>query len=119
MDSLEVQFFFKKKRTKYKALELMSAKCLRSVLNLRHIAYSFCLLATIGEPEVKCMASTQSIKFFIHPPYTPLKDEDNQTLTVVDIFSQFGDVTYEITMFCQKTQQKVRRFGRKARRSDR
>ncbi|KAJ7304342.1 hypothetical protein JRQ81_011891 [Phrynocephalus forsythii] len=61
---------------------------------------------TIGKPEVKCIPSTQSLKFVIHPPYTPLKDEDNQTLTVVDIFSQFGDVTYEIMMFCQKTQQK-------------
>uniref|UniRef100_A0A6J0U4Y4 Interleukin-22 receptor subunit alpha-1 isoform X1 n=1 Tax=Pogona vitticeps TaxID=103695 RepID=A0A6J0U4Y4_9SAUR len=61
---------------------------------------------TMGKPEVKCIPNTQSIKFFIHPPYTPLKDEDNQPLTVVDIFSQFGDVTYEITMFCPKTQQK-------------
>ncbi|XP_062996112.1 interleukin-22 receptor subunit alpha-1 [Elgaria multicarinata webbii] len=64
----------------------------------------------IGKPEVKCTPSFQSIKFFIQPPYTPLRDEDNQTLTVVDVFNQFGTaVLYEITMFCQKTGQRWRK----------
>ncbi|KAH0631127.1 hypothetical protein JD844_005263 [Phrynosoma platyrhinos] len=61
----------------------------------------------IGNPEVKCIPSVQSIKFFIQPPYTPLRDEDNQTLTVADIFSQLGNaVQYQIMMFSQKTKQK-------------
>ncbi|XP_053124169.1 interleukin-22 receptor subunit alpha-1 [Hemicordylus capensis] len=60
----------------------------------------------IGELEVKYTPRTQSIKFFIQPPYTPLRDEDNQFLTVEDVFSGFGDIRYEITIFCEKTQQK-------------
>ncbi|XP_042295149.1 interleukin-22 receptor subunit alpha-1 isoform X2 [Sceloporus undulatus] len=61
----------------------------------------------IGSPMVKSVPSVQSIKFFIQPPYTPLRDEDNQTLTVADIFSQLGNVVqYEIMMFSQKTKQK-------------
>ncbi|XP_044274738.1 interleukin-22 receptor subunit alpha-1 [Varanus komodoensis] len=60
----------------------------------------------IGVPEVNCTPRTQSIKFSVRAPDTPLRDEENQTLTVVDIFSQFGAlVQYEITVFCQKTQQ--------------
>ncbi|XP_061452058.1 interleukin-22 receptor subunit alpha-1 isoform X2 [Rhineura floridana] len=61
----------------------------------------------IGSPEVKYTPSVQSIYFNVQAPYTPLRDENNQTLTVVDIFSQFGaTVQYEITICCQKTQQK-------------
>ncbi|XP_062818546.1 interleukin-22 receptor subunit alpha-1 [Anolis carolinensis] len=61
----------------------------------------------IGKPEVKCIPSTQSIQFFIQPPMSPLRDGDNQTLTVVKIFSKIGtSVEYEIIVFSPKTQQK-------------
>uniref|UniRef100_A0A8D0DQ44 Interleukin 22 receptor subunit alpha 1 n=1 Tax=Salvator merianae TaxID=96440 RepID=A0A8D0DQ44_SALMN len=60
----------------------------------------------IGSPEVKSTPSIQSIKFFVQPPYTPLRDEEQQLLTVVDIFGQFGALPeYEVTIFNQKTQQ--------------
>nr|XP_060640250.1 interleukin-22 receptor subunit alpha-1 [Anolis sagrei ordinatus] len=61
----------------------------------------------IGRPEVKCIPSVQSIQFFIQSPMSPLRNGANQTLTVVDIFTQIGTkVEYEITIFSPKTQQK-------------
>ncbi|XP_054855828.1 interleukin-22 receptor subunit alpha-1 [Eublepharis macularius] len=60
----------------------------------------------VGEPEVKYIPNIRSIKFIIQPPYTPLRDEDNQTLTVEDIFSQFDVIRYQIIIFCENTQQK-------------
>ncbi|XP_034976033.2 interleukin-22 receptor subunit alpha-1 [Zootoca vivipara] len=58
----------------------------------------------IGSPDVKYTPSVNSIKFYVQPPATPLRDKDNQTLTVVDIFSQIGmTVEYELTIHCQKT----------------
>nr|XP_056703734.1 interleukin-22 receptor subunit alpha-1 [Euleptes europaea] len=60
----------------------------------------------VGEPEVKYIPNVQSIQFVIQPPYTPLRDEDNQTLTVEDIFSRFDVVRYQIIIFCRKTLQK-------------
>ncbi|KAK9394767.1 interleukin-22 receptor subunit alpha-1 [Crotalus adamanteus] len=57
--------------------------------------------------DVKCTPSVQSIKFVIHPPYTPFKDDNDSLLTVVDIFNQLDiEFHYEITMFCAKTQLK-------------
>ncbi|XP_073173941.1 interleukin-22 receptor subunit alpha-1 isoform X2 [Lepidochelys kempii] len=60
---------------------------------------------TIGKPEVKYVPSIRSIKFFIQPPYTPLRDEDGSQLTVEDIYSRFGTIDYHMTLFSQKTHQ--------------
>ncbi|XP_066467086.1 interleukin-22 receptor subunit alpha-1-like [Tiliqua scincoides] len=58
----------------------------------------------IGDIDVKYIPSARSIKFSVQPPYTALRDEDNQVLTIEDIFSQYGKLEYHITMFCHKTQ---------------
>ncbi|XP_034269360.1 interleukin-22 receptor subunit alpha-1 isoform X2 [Pantherophis guttatus] len=48
---------------------------------------------------VKYTPSIRSIKFVIQPPYTPLKDENNSPLTVVDIFKKHDiQFQYEIIM---------------------
>ncbi|XP_028594687.2 interleukin-22 receptor subunit alpha-1 [Podarcis muralis] len=60
----------------------------------------------IGSPDVKYTPSVNSIKFYVQPPATPLRDKDNQILTVIDIFSQIGTTfEYELTIHCQKTKQ--------------
>ncbi|XP_024059401.1 interleukin-22 receptor subunit alpha-1 isoform X1 [Terrapene carolina triunguis] len=60
---------------------------------------------TIGKPEVKYVPSVRSIKFFIQPPYTPLRDEDGSQLTVEDIYSRFDTIDYHVMLFSQKTHQ--------------
>lgn len=50
----------------------------------------------------------RSIKFLIRPPYTPLRGEDDHQLTVEDICSKFGAVDYHLTIFNQRTHQKVK-----------
>uniref|UniRef100_A0A8C3LFP3 Interleukin-22 receptor subunit alpha-1 n=1 Tax=Chrysolophus pictus TaxID=9089 RepID=A0A8C3LFP3_CHRPC len=60
----------------------------------------------IGAPEVECIPHVRSIKFLIHPPYTPLRGEDGHQLTIEDIYSKFGAVDYHLTIFNQRTHQK-------------
>ncbi|XP_077193733.1 interleukin-22 receptor subunit alpha-1 [Paroedura picta] len=60
----------------------------------------------VGEPEVTYIPNVRSIKFIIQPPYTPLRDEANRTLTVEDIFSRYDVIRYQIIIFCKKTLQK-------------
>uniref|UniRef100_A0A8C7DUM9 Interleukin 22 receptor subunit alpha 1 n=1 Tax=Naja naja TaxID=35670 RepID=A0A8C7DUM9_NAJNA len=60
---------------------------------------------------VKYTPSIQSIQFVIQPPYTPLKDENNFPLTVVDILKQLDiNFQYEIIIFCAKTQVKWKKI---------
>ncbi|XP_026536482.1 interleukin-22 receptor subunit alpha-1, partial [Notechis scutatus] len=57
--------------------------------------------------DVKYTPSIQSIQFVIQPPYTPLKDENNSPLTVVDILKQLDiNFQYEIIICCTKTKVK-------------
>uniref|UniRef100_A0A8B9PS65 Fibronectin type-III domain-containing protein n=1 Tax=Apteryx owenii TaxID=8824 RepID=A0A8B9PS65_APTOW len=67
-----------------------------------------CLLAIIGAPEVEYIPNVRSIKFLIQPPYTPLRGEDDRQLTIEDIYSKFGSVDYHLTIFNQRTHQKVK-----------
>ncbi|XP_008933897.1 PREDICTED: interleukin-22 receptor subunit alpha-1 [Merops nubicus] len=60
----------------------------------------------IGAPEVEYIPYVRSIKFLIHPPYTPLRGEDDRQLTIEDIYSKFGAVDYQLTIFNQRTHQK-------------
>uniref|UniRef100_A0A8D0HFD7 Tissue factor n=1 Tax=Sphenodon punctatus TaxID=8508 RepID=A0A8D0HFD7_SPHPU len=60
----------------------------------------------IGAPEVTYIPSVQSMKFIIQHPYTPLRDEEDQLLTIEDIYSKYGHTDYHITISIQKTQQK-------------
>ncbi|XP_062484729.1 interleukin-22 receptor subunit alpha-1 [Pezoporus occidentalis] len=60
----------------------------------------------IGAPAVEYIPYVHSIKFLIQPPYTPLRDEDEQQLTVEDVCSKFGAVEYHLTIFNQRTHQK-------------
>lgn len=60
---------------------------------------------------MKHIPNVRSIKFIIQPPYTPLRDEANRTLTVEDIFSRYDVIRYQIIIFCQKTLQKVKGAG--------
>ncbi|XP_014804122.1 PREDICTED: interleukin-22 receptor subunit alpha-1 [Calidris pugnax] len=60
----------------------------------------------IGAPEVEYIPYARSVKFLIRSPYTPLRGEDGQQLTVEDISSKFGAVDYHLTIFNQRTQQK-------------
>lgn len=50
----------------------------------------------------------RSIKFLIRPPFTPLRGEDDEQLTVEDIYSKFGAVDYHLTIFNQRTHQQVK-----------
>ncbi|XP_038016854.1 interleukin-22 receptor subunit alpha-1 [Motacilla alba alba] len=59
----------------------------------------------IGAPTVEHVPHVRSIKFLIRPPLTPLRGEDEQQLTVEDIYSKFGAVDYHLTIFNQRTQQ--------------
>ncbi|CAN8200479.1 unnamed protein product [Coccothraustes coccothraustes] len=59
----------------------------------------------IGAPQVEHIPHVRSIKFLIRPPLTPLRGEDEQPLTVEDIYSKFGAVGYHLTIFNQRTQQ--------------
>ncbi|XP_062364922.1 interleukin-22 receptor subunit alpha-1 [Cinclus cinclus] len=59
----------------------------------------------IGAPQVEHIPHVRSIKFLIWPPFTPLRGEDGQQLTVEDIYSKFGAVDYHLTIFNQRTQQ--------------
>ncbi|RMB91319.1 hypothetical protein DUI87_32458 [Hirundo rustica rustica] len=59
----------------------------------------------IGAPQVEYVPYVRSIKFLIRPPLTPLRGEDDQQLTVEDIYSKFGAVDYHLTIFNQRTQQ--------------
>ncbi|XP_041871644.1 interleukin-22 receptor subunit alpha-1 [Corvus kubaryi] len=59
----------------------------------------------IGAPQVEYIPYVRSIKFLIRPPVTPLRGEDDQQLTVEDIYSKFGPVDYHLTIFNQKTHQ--------------
>ncbi|XP_023796950.1 interleukin-22 receptor subunit alpha-1 [Cyanistes caeruleus] len=59
----------------------------------------------IGAPQVEYIPYVRSIKFLIRPPFTPLRGEDEQQLTVEDIYSKFGAVDYHLTIFNQRTQQ--------------
>ncbi|XP_018779194.1 interleukin-22 receptor subunit alpha-1 isoform X1 [Serinus canaria] len=59
----------------------------------------------IGAPQVEHVPHVRSIKFLIRPPLTPLRGEDEQQLTVEDIYSKFGAVDYHLTIFNQRTQQ--------------
>ncbi|XP_053854888.1 interleukin-22 receptor subunit alpha-1 [Vidua macroura] len=59
----------------------------------------------IGAPQVEYIPYVRSIKFLIRPPLTPLRGEDEQQLTVEDIYSKFGAVDYHLTIFNQRTQQ--------------
>ncbi|XP_009805201.2 interleukin-22 receptor subunit alpha-1 [Gavia stellata] len=61
----------------------------------------------IGAPEVEYIPYVRSIKFLIQPPYTPLRGEDDHQLTVEDICSKFGAVDYHLTIFNQRTHQKL------------
>ncbi|XP_060114480.1 interleukin-22 receptor subunit alpha-1 [Heteronotia binoei] len=60
----------------------------------------------VGAPEVKYIPNIQSIKFIIQPPYAPLRNEANRTLSVEDIFSRYGVIRYQVIIFCQKTLKK-------------
>uniref|UniRef100_A0A8B9S902 Fibronectin type-III domain-containing protein n=1 Tax=Apteryx owenii TaxID=8824 RepID=A0A8B9S902_APTOW len=62
----------------------------------------------IGAPEVEYIPNVRSIKFLIQPPYTPLRGEDDRQLTIEDIYSKFGSVDYHLTIFNQRTHQKVK-----------
>uniref|UniRef100_A0A8C0FGL2 Interleukin 22 receptor subunit alpha 1 n=1 Tax=Bubo bubo TaxID=30461 RepID=A0A8C0FGL2_BUBBB len=62
----------------------------------------------IGAPEVEYIPYVRSIKFLIRPPYTPLRGEDDHQLTIEDIYSKFGAVDYHLTIFNQRTHQKVK-----------
>ncbi|XP_030086489.1 interleukin-22 receptor subunit alpha-1 isoform X2 [Serinus canaria] len=62
-------------------------------------------VAIIGAPQVEHVPHVRSIKFLIRPPLTPLRGEDEQQLTVEDIYSKFGAVDYHLTIFNQRTQQ--------------
>ncbi|XP_058051661.1 interleukin-22 receptor subunit alpha-1 isoform X2 [Ahaetulla prasina] len=67
----------------------------------------FGIRLNIENIDVKYTPSIRSIKFVIQPPYTPLKDENNSSLTVVDIFNQLDiKFQYEIILFDAKTQPK-------------
>ncbi|XP_030820224.1 interleukin-22 receptor subunit alpha-1 [Camarhynchus parvulus] len=59
----------------------------------------------IGAPQVEHIPHARSIRFLIRPPLTPLRGEDEQQLTVEDIYSKFGAVDYHLTIFNQRTQQ--------------
>ncbi|XP_041316799.1 interleukin-22 receptor subunit alpha-1 [Pyrgilauda ruficollis] len=59
----------------------------------------------IGAPQVEHIPYVRSIKFLIRPPLTPLRGEDEQQLSVEDIYSKFGAVDYHLTIFNQRTQQ--------------
>ncbi|XP_058712513.1 interleukin-22 receptor subunit alpha-1 isoform X1 [Poecile atricapillus] len=59
----------------------------------------------IGAPQVEYIPYVRSIKFLIRPPFTPLRGEDDEQLTVEDIYSKFGTVDYHLTIFNQRTQQ--------------
>ncbi|XP_066060641.1 interleukin-22 receptor subunit alpha-1 [Chamaea fasciata] len=59
----------------------------------------------IGAPQVDHIPHVRSIKFLIRPPLTPLRGEDDQQLTVEDIYSKFGAVDYHLTLFNQRTHQ--------------
>ncbi|XP_041273321.1 interleukin-22 receptor subunit alpha-1 [Onychostruthus taczanowskii] len=59
----------------------------------------------IGAPQVEHIPYVRSIKFLIRPPLTPLRGEDEQQLSVEDIYSKFGTVDYHLTIFNQRTQQ--------------
>ncbi|KAM4884965.1 interleukin-22 receptor subunit alpha-1 [Sylvia borin] len=59
----------------------------------------------IGPPQVEHIPFVRSIKFLIQPPFTPLRGEEDQQLTVEDIYSKFGAVDYHLTIFNQRTQQ--------------
>ncbi|RLV89856.1 hypothetical protein DV515_00014652 [Chloebia gouldiae] len=63
------------------------------------------LPAIIGAPQVEYIPYVRSIKFLIRPPLTPLRGEDEQQLTVEDIYSKFGAVDYHLTIFNQRTHQ--------------
>lgn len=63
--------------------------------------------AVIGAPQVEHIPYVRSIKFLIRPPFTPLRGEDEQQLTVEDIYSKFGAVHYHLTIFNQRTHQQV------------
>lgn len=66
------------------------------------------LPAIIGAPQVEYIPYVRSIKFLIRPPLTPLRGEDEQQLTVEDIYSKFGAVDYHLTIFNQRTHQQVK-----------
>ncbi|OWK54117.1 Interleukin-22 receptor subunit alpha-1, partial [Lonchura striata] len=59
----------------------------------------------VGAPQVEYIPYVRSIKFLIRPPLTPLRGEDEQQLTVEDIYSKFGAVDYHLTIFNQRTHQ--------------
>ncbi|XP_066191143.1 interleukin-22 receptor subunit alpha-1 [Sylvia atricapilla] len=59
----------------------------------------------IGAPQVEHIPYVRSIKFLIRPPFTPLRGEEGQQLTVEDIYSKFGAVDYHLTIFNQRTHQ--------------
>ncbi|XP_071309123.1 interleukin-22 receptor subunit alpha-1 [Agelaius tricolor] len=59
----------------------------------------------IGAPQVEHVPHARSIRFLVRPPLTPLRGEDQQPLTVEDIYSKFGAVDYHLTIFNQRTQQ--------------
>ncbi|XP_009929395.2 interleukin-22 receptor subunit alpha-1 isoform X1 [Opisthocomus hoazin] len=61
----------------------------------------------IGAPEVEYFPYVRSIKFLIRPPHTPLRGEDDRQLTIEDIYSKFGAVNYHLTIFNQRTHQKL------------
>ncbi|XP_015738819.1 interleukin-22 receptor subunit alpha-1 isoform X1 [Coturnix japonica] len=60
----------------------------------------------IGAPEVEYIPHVRSIRFLIHPPYTPLRGEDGHQLNIEDIYSKFSAVDYHLTLFNQRTHQK-------------
>ncbi|XP_064254623.1 interleukin-22 receptor subunit alpha-1 [Passer domesticus] len=59
----------------------------------------------IGPPQVEHVPHVRSIRFLLRPPLTPLRGEDEQQLSVEDIYSKFGAVDYHLTMFNQRTRQ--------------
>ncbi|XP_063033464.1 interleukin-22 receptor subunit alpha-1 [Melospiza melodia melodia] len=59
----------------------------------------------IGPPQVEHVPQARSIRFLIRPPLTPLRGEDQQQLSVEDIYSKFGAVDYHLIIFNQRTQQ--------------
>uniref|UniRef100_A0A8C5T7J5 Interleukin-22 receptor subunit alpha-1 n=2 Tax=Malurus TaxID=55806 RepID=A0A8C5T7J5_9PASS len=59
----------------------------------------------IGPPELEFIPFVRSIKFLIRPPLTPLRGEDQQQLTVEDIYSKFQSVDYQLIMFNPRTRQ--------------
>lgn len=86
-----------------------SGVCLRYQMILKQLTLPVLSSpAIIGAPQVEYIPYVRSIKFLIRPPVTPLRGEDDQQLTVEDIYSKFGAVDYHLTIFNQRTHQQVK-----------